>query len=144
MTVKKGDKVKVDYTGMFEDGSIFDSSKHGDHSHPLEFEVGAGHVIKGFDDAVVGMELNGEKEIKILPEEGYGLVREELVQKVPKEHIPDSDKLKAGMMLMAGTQDGHQFPVRVKAVDHTTVTVDMNHPLAGKVLKFKIKLIEVA
>jgi len=144
MAIKKGDKVKVDYTGKLEDGSIFDSSTHGDHSHPLEFEVGAGQLIKGFDEAVLGMELGDTKTITLQPEEAYGQVREELIQKVPKEMIPESDKLKPGMMLMAGTPDGHEFPVRVKDVSEKEITVDMNHPLAGKVLKFEIKIVEIA
>lgn len=142
MVVKKGDTVKVEYEGKFEDGTVFDSSsKHG--GQPLEFEVGAGHVVKGFDDAVVGMEKGEEKEITIKPEEGYGELRDELKQKVPRTALPKEQEPKEGMILMVSSPDGRQMPVKIAAVDEETVTVDLNHPLAGKTLVFKIKIVDI-
>ena len=113
MAVKKGDKIEVDYTGKFDDGTVFDTSKHGDHSHPLVFEAGAGQVIKGFDEAVIGMEVDEEKTIKITSEEGYGEHNPELIKEFPKEKIPDSEKIEVGMTLGIGLPNGQQMPVVV-------------------------------
>jgi len=139
MSVKKGDKVKVEYTGTFEDGTVFDSSEK--HGKPLEFEVGAGQVIKGFDEAMIGMETDEEKEVKIEPKEAYGDVDARLVKKVPKEQLPKDKELKAGMMLGVTLPNGQQMPAKIKEVGDTEVTVDLNHPLAGKILNFKLKLV---
>jgi FKBP-type peptidyl-prolyl cis-trans isomerase 2 len=143
MPVKSGDKVKVDYTGTLEDGTVFDSSTHGDHSHPLEFEAGSGQVIKGFDKAVIGMEVGQEKEVKISPEEAYGERREELMKEMPRSNLPEGKEPEAGMMLAMSTPDGRQIPVRIAEVKDDNVILDMNHPLAGKTLIFKIKLLEI-
>ncbi|MCB9359633.1 peptidylprolyl isomerase [Candidatus Woesearchaeota archaeon] len=144
MAVEKGNKVKVDYTGTLEDGTVFDTSTHGDHSHPLEFEAGAGQMIKGFDEAVIGMEVGQEKEITLQPDDAYGQPRSDLVQKLPKTQLPEDkrDQVKEGMTLGVGLPDGQQMPARVVAVDAESLTLDLNHPLAGKVLKFKLKLVE--
>jgi len=85
MKVKKNDKVKVEYTGSFDNGDIFDTSNHEGHSHPLEFEAGSGMVIKGFDDAIIGMELNEEKNIHLKPEEAYGTSNPRLMIKISKD-----------------------------------------------------------
>ncbi len=143
MVIKKGDKVKVDYEGTFDDGTVFDSSKHGDHSHPLEFEIGAGKVIKGFDDAITGMEKGEEKTIKLTPEQAYGHPNPQMVQKVPRDKLPKEPEPKPGMMLAFATPDGKQFPAVIKEVNDTEITIDLNHPLAGKNLNFKIKVIEI-
>ena len=143
MKVKKGDKVKVEYEGRLESGEVFDSSKHGDHSHPLEFEVGAGKVIKGFDEAVMGMEKGKEKEITIDPENAYGQPNPQLIQKVPRNKLPKEPEPKEGMMLVLATGDGRQVPARITKVNNKEVTIDLNHPLAGKKLIFKIKVIEI-
>lgn len=143
MAVKKGNKIKVDYEGKFEDGQVFDSSSHGEHSHPLEFVAGEGNVIKGFDEAVIGLEVNDEKEFTINPEEGYGEYREELKQKFPISSLPKEQEPKEGMILMIGTPDGKQFPAKIVGVDKDSVTIDLNHPLAGKKLIFKIKLVAI-
>ncbi len=142
-TIKKGGKVKLDYEGRFEDGTVFDSSTHGDHSHPLEFEVGSGQVIKGFDDAVVGMKKEEEKEFTLNPAEAYGESNPNLMQKVPRNALPKEQEPKPGMVLMVGAPDGRQFPVKITAVDKDSITVDLNHPLAGKKLIFKIKIVNV-
>jgi len=143
MAVEKGDKVTVEYEGKLEDGTVFDSSKHGDHSHPLEFVVGSGNLIKGFDENVVGMKKDEEKEFEIMPEDAYGSYREELKQDVPREILPKDPEPKEGMSLIMKTPEGGQFPVKISKVEKDTVTIDLNHPLAGKKLYFKVKVIEI-
>ncbi len=140
MPVEKGNKVKIEYTGTLEDGTVFDSSEK--HGKPLEFEAGAGLVIPGFDKAVLGMEKDEEKEVTIKPEEGYGERKEELVKAVPRDKMPKEVEPKEGLMLIMATPDGHQIPTKIVKVEDTTITLDMNHPLAGKTLKFKIKVID--
>jgi len=139
--VKAGDNVKVDYTGSFDDGTIFDSSEK--HKQPLCFQAGAKQVIPGFDNAVIGMKLNEEKTIKIQPADAYGMPRPELVQKIPKEHLPKDQEPQKGMMLMIGLPNGHQVPARITEVTDKDVTIDLNHPLAGKVLNFKLKVVGI-
>jgi peptidylprolyl isomerase len=141
--IKKGDKVKIDYTGKLDDGTVFDSSTHGDHSHPLEFEVGSGKVIPGFDNAVMGMKLDEEKDIVIEPKDAYGQPNKDLVKPIPKSQIPESDKIQKGMQLMMQTNTGQQLPVIVVDVDETNIMIDLNHPLAGKTLHFHIKVVEI-
>lgn len=142
MPVKKGDKVKVEYEGKLEDGTVFDSSKT--HGKPLEFEVGTGKVIKGFDDGIMGMELNEEKEIKIEPKDAYGDHNPQLIKKVPREQFPKEQEPKPGMMVLMGLPNGAQMPVKILEVDDKEVTLDLNHPLAGKTLLFKVKVVEIA
>ena len=141
MVVKKGDKVKVDYTGTLEDGTVFDTSMHGDHSHPLDFEVGTGQVIKGFDDAVEGMGLNEEKEFTLQPSEAYGDHNPELVKKFPRAHIPP--EAKEGMVLGMRLQNGAQIPATIVELNDHEATIDLNPPLAGKALTFKIKVVSI-
>jgi len=141
-TVAKGDKVKVEYTGTFDDGTVFDASSN--HGQPLEFEVGSGQVIKGFDDAVLGMKKGEEKKIVIPAAEAYGEVRSELHKKVPRQQLPQDQEPKVGMILALGMPNGQQFPARIIAVTKDEVTIDLNHPLAGKTLHFKIKVAEIA
>ena len=141
MPVKKGDKVKVEYKGTLDDGAVFDTSEG---KAPIEFEVGAKKVIPGFDNAVVGMEKGEEKEVKIKPEEAYGILRPDLVKKIPRTVLPKDQEPKPGMMLMMTTPDGKQFPTRLTEVTDKEVTLDLNHPLAGKTLNFKIKLVDIS
>ncbi len=143
MSIKKGDKIKVDYEGKFENGEVFDSSKHGDHAHPIEFEVGQGQVIKGFDEAVVGMEKGEEKKFEINPDEGYGEYREELKKDIPKDALPKEQEPKEGMMLMLSAPDGRQFPAKIEKVEEDKIIIDLNHPLAGKKLFFDIKIVDI-
>ncbi len=141
MAVKEGDKIKVEYTGTLEDGTEFDSTaKHG--GQPLEFEVGSGQIIKGFDNAVMGMEKDEEKEITLQPDEAYGQPNPEMVKKVPRNQLPQDQEPKVGMILALGTPDGKQFPAKITEVTDEEVSIDLNHPLAGKVLTFKIKVVE--
>ncbi len=142
MAVKNGDKIKVEYIGKLDDGSVFDSSEN--HGKPLEFEVGSGHVIKGFNDAVLGMNEGDEKEFEISPADAYGQHDPTLIQKVPREVFPQDAKIAAGLVFEAGLPTGEKVPAMIADVDENTVTVDLNHPLAGKALNFKIKLKEIS
>lgn len=143
MTVEKGDKVKVEYEGTFDDGTVFDSSKHGEHSHPLEFEVGAGNVIPGFDSAVIGMKEGEEKDVVIEAKDAYGEYKEELTKEIPRDMLPKDDRVKEGAMLMMANPQGQQFPVVVKELKEDRAKIDFNHPLAGKKLHFKIKVVSI-
>jgi len=139
-TVKKGDKVKVEYTGKLADGTVFDTSK--DRS-PLSFEVGAGQVIPGFDKALDGMELNQEKTVTIPVEEAYGPVRAELVQEIPRDKLPENPEPQVGMALVMQSPDGRKIPARITKVQDGNVTIDINHPLAGKELTFELKVVGI-
>lgn len=141
MPVKKGDKVKVDYEGRLKDGTVFDSSEK--HEQKLEFEVGASQVIKGFENAVIGMEKGQMKEIIIPVAEAYGDVNPQLIKKILKEQLPKDQEPQVGMVLVIKTPEGQQIPARITKVDEKDITVDLNHPLAGKELIFKITVLEV-
>ncbi len=140
--VQAGNTVNVDYTGTLEDGTIFDSSIN--HGQPLEFQVGSGQLIKGFDTAVLGMKKGEEKEIKLQPLEAYGESRPELIKDIPKSELPPGQEFKAGTILMMNLPNGMQIPLKVIDVKEDAVTFDLNHPLAGKVLIFKIKIVEIS
>jgi FKBP-type peptidyl-prolyl cis-trans isomerase 2 len=142
MAVKKGSKVKIHYTGTLDDGTVFDSSEN--HGKPLEFEVGAGMVIPGFEKGILGMKKGEEKNIKIKPEDAYGNPNPGLVKKIPRQHLPPEPEPKKGMMLALRTPDGRQIPAIIAEVTDEDVTIDLNHPLAGKTLNFKIKVVEVS
>ena len=140
MPVKKGDKVKIEYEGTLEDGTVFDSSKnHG----PLEFEVGTGKVIPGFENAVIGMEIGKEKTVKIEPKDAYGDPNPKLIQQVPRDQLPKEQEPQVGMFLTLTMQTNQQVPAKIMKVEKESITIDLNHPLAGKKLTFKIKLLEV-
>ena len=141
---KIGDKVKVEYHGTLEDGTVFDSSTHGDHSHPIEFQLGSKQVIPGFENAMIGMENREEKEIKLLPSEAYGDHNPELVKKLPRDRLPPEIQPKEGMILVLNAPNGIQIPTKIVKVEDSIVTIDLNHPLAGKTLKFKIKLLGIS
>lgn len=135
--VETGDKVKVEYKGTFENGEEFDSSaKFGE---PLEFTAGKGEMIKGFDNAVIGMRLNDEKTITLKPEEAYGSRDESKVIEIPKSSIADSNNLKVGMTLQS-SQAGIGTIIQIKS---DSVIIDFNHPMAGKTLIFWIKIVSI-
>lgn len=142
MPIENNSKVTLDYEGKLEDGQIFDSSKHGDHSHPLIFTVGEGNVIPGFEKAVLGMELDEEKEFEIAPEDAYGMPDERLIQEIPRNVLPAEPEPKAGMALMMQTPEGN-IPVMISEVKADSVILNLNHPLAGKKLIFKIKILKI-
>lgn len=136
--VKSGDTVAIHYTGTLLDGTTFDSS---DGRDPLEFVVGSGQIIPGLDVALPGMEVGDKKTVKIACEQAYGPVNPEMQQAVPREGIPDDIPLDVGTQLQMQTSEGQAMPVMVVAVDEATVTLDANHPLAGKDLTFDFELI---
>lgn len=138
--VKEGDIVKVHYTGKLVSGEQFDSSSG---REPLEFTVGAGQMIKGFDAAMPGMNLGEKKTINIAAEDAYGLRSEEAIIEFPKENVPADMKLETGMQLTLSNQQGHPVPVVVVEVKEAVIVLDANHFLAGKELVFDIELVEI-
>ena len=138
--VKEGDVVKVHYTGKLSNGEQFDSSVG---REPLEFTVGAGQMIKGFDAAMPGMNLGDRKTITIAPEDGYGERSEEAIIEFPKENVPPDMKLEAGMPLTLSNQAGQPVPVIVVEVKDDVIILDANHFLAGQELIFDIELVEI-
>jgi peptidylprolyl isomerase len=138
--VKQGDVVKVHYTGKLTNGEQFDSSAG---REPLEFTVGAGQMIKGFDAALPGMEVGEKKTISIPAADGYGERSDEAVIPFPKENVPEDMKLEPGMQLTLSNQNGQPVPVIVKEVKDDVVLLDANHFLAGEELVFDIELVEI-
>ena len=138
--VKEGDVVKVHYTGKLINGEQFDSSVG---REPLEFTVGAGQMIKGFDDAMPGMNLGEKKTINIAPEDAYGPRSEEAIIEFPKENVPADMKLEPGMPLTLSNQDGQPVQVIVVDVKDEVIVLDANHSLAGQELVFDIELVEI-
>ena len=146
---KQGDKVRVHYTGRLEGGEVFDSSECQDdgcgcESGPLEFTIGEGNVIPGFEAAVIGMSLGESKEVNIPMNEAYGPYQEELVGTVERTRLPEGMIPEVGGQLEVTGEDGEAFPVLITDVTETDVTLDANHPLAGRDLTFSIRLIEIA
>ena len=139
--VKEGDVVKVHYTGKLASGEQFDSSAG---REPLEFTVGAGQMIKGFDSALPGMNVGDKKTITIPPAEGYGERSDDAVIEFPKENIPEDMQLEPGMSLTLSNQQGQPVPVVVKEIKDDVVLLDANHFLAGEDLVFDIELVEIA
>ncbi len=139
--VKEGDVVKVHYTGKLSNGEQFDSSVG---REPLEFTVGAGQMIKGFDDAMPGMNPGEKKTITIAAEDGYGARSEEAIIEFPKENVPADMKLEPGMPLTLTNQAGQPVQVIVVEVKDDVIVLDANHFLAGQELIFDIELVEIA
>jgi peptidylprolyl isomerase len=138
--VKNGDVVKVDYTGSLVDGTTFDSSKG---REPLEFTVGAGQMIEGFDSAVVGMQVGQIKKVTIPAAQAYGERRENLVLEVPLDQLSTDLHPKIGDHLGMQNPNGREVEVVVTAINNTSMTVDANHALAGKDLIFEITMVEI-
>ena len=138
---KSGDTVQIHYTGTLDDGSTFDSSAG---REPLQFTLGSGQVIKGFDDGVTGMAVGEKKTIHIPCEDAYGPINPAMMQDVPREQIPDEIPLELGMMLQMQGQAGDVIPVTVANFTDDTVTLDANHMLAGKDLTFELELVSVS
>lgn len=135
-----GDTVRIHYTGTLTDGTQFDSSSGGE---PLEFKLGGGEVIPGFDSAVNGMSAGDTKTVAIPPEEAYGVRHEQLVQEVPRSALPDEVTPTVGMQLQSQSPDGQLMLLVITEVTDDTITVDGNHPLAGQTLNFDIELVEI-
>ncbi|MBO9151176.1 peptidylprolyl isomerase [Chitinophaga sp. GCM10012297] len=138
--VKSGDKVRVHYHGRLQNGNTFDSSEGRD---PLEFTVGSGQVIKGFDNGVLDMKPGDKKTLNIPVEEAYGPKSDELIMEFPKANIPADLNPEVGMELQMSNPQGQVFPVKVAAIGAEFITLDANHPLAGEALVFEIELVEI-
>ena len=145
MKVKTGDIVQVEYEGSFDNGEIFDSTSAHD-GKPLEFKVGEHQVILGFENAVIGKDLNQEFQIRIEPEDAYGQYNPNSIQKIPRDQFPTDFEPEVGMMLVIQQAHGdhsHQMPVIIKEISSNEITLDFNHPLAGKALNFKMKIVKI-
>ncbi len=137
---KSGDTVRIHYTGTLDDGTQFDSSAG---REPLEFALGGGQVIPGFDSAVDGMAVGENKTVTIAPDEAYGQRHEQLVQQVSRDALPDDMEPAVGMHLQSQSPDGQIMNLVVTEVADDTITVDANHPLSGQALTFDIELVEI-
>jgi len=138
---KNGDTVRVHYTGTLEDGTVFDSSKE---REPLQFTIGESQVIPGFEQAVIGMEPGETKAFNIPADQAYGQRREDMKVTIDRAQLPANLEPKEGQQLQLGQQEGQIMIVTVTDVTDAGVTIDANHPLAGKDLAFDIELVEVA
>jgi FKBP-type peptidyl-prolyl cis-trans isomerase 2 len=138
--IKDGDTVKVHYTGKLSDGSGFDTSTEGD---PLEFVIGEHLVIKGFEDTVRSMNSGEKKTVTIPSDEAYGPHRDELLIEAKKEELPDDVELKVGEQIIIVMKDNTEAPAKIIEIADEKVTLDANHPLAGKDLIFELELVEV-
>lgn len=140
MPIKNGDKVKVHYRGTLDDGSEFDSS-HG--REPLDFTLGEGMLIPGFEKAVIGLEKGGKVTVKIAPEDAYGEHDPQQVIPVGREQFPEDMQLEVGMTIQLQAPDGSVIDSMITEVKETEVMLDANHPLAGQALTFEIEVVEV-
>ncbi|ANI90801.1 peptidylprolyl isomerase [Arachidicoccus ginsenosidimutans] len=140
-TAKKGDKVKVHYHGKLTDGTTFDSSEG---RSPLEFEIGSGQVIKGFDDGATGLQIGEKRTVHIPAADAYGPVSEEQIVEFPRSQFPPELNPEVGMPLQMSNDQGQTFQVVIKEVKDDVVVLDANHPLAGKDLIFDIELVDIA
>lgn len=138
---KDGDTVKVHYTGTLESGEVFDTSQE---REPLEFTLGQGQLIPGFEKAVIGLNVGDSTKVDIPSGEAYGELREDLVLNVPKDQLPADVEPQVGMQLQVNQPNGQPVPVRITNITDEELTLDANHPLAGKDLSFEIELVEVA
>lgn len=138
--IKSGDTVRIHYKGTLDDGSVFDSSEGRD---PLEFTVGSGMVIVGLDKALPGMSVGEKKSVLAVADEAYGPHNPEAKQDIPRDNVPPEIPLEVGLQLQMQSPSGQVVPVVVAAVSEETVTLDANHPLAGKDLTFDIEIVSI-
>jgi peptidylprolyl isomerase len=139
-TVQIGDTISVNYIGKLESGEVFDTSEG---KQPLTFTVGSGQLIKGFDNAVIGMTTGDKKSVNLSPEDGYGARRDDLIINIAKDNVPEDMQLNIGMAVQLTDQSGNPIPATVTEIGDETVTLDVNHPLAGKVLVFDIEIVRI-
>ena len=137
--IDNGKTVKVHYTGTLDDGTVFDSSEGRD---PLTFEIGAGVVIPGFEEAVKGMAVDETRSVTIACADAYGEYNEDMCGEFPREQLPEEITPEVGMQLAMQTPDG-EMPVRITALTDDMLTLDANHPLAGQDLTFELTLVEI-
>ncbi len=136
--IEQGSIVSVHYTGKFTDGNVFDTSEG---RGPLRFKVGSGQLIPGFEIAIIGKEVGDKVTTSIPPEEGYGIIREDLIVNVPLDKMPGA--VEVGQTLEAQGDNGHSAQVIIKEVNEDHVIIDANHPLAGKELVFEIEVLSI-
>ena len=137
---QNGDKVRVHYHGKLRSGETFDSSEG---REPLEFTIGSGQVIKGFDDGVTGMATGEKKTVEIPVGDAYGEKNDEMIIEFPKDQFPPDMNPEVGMQLMMNNGQGQSFPVNIVEVKEESVVLDANHPLAGQDLIFDLELVEI-
>ncbi|MFC1858802.1 peptidylprolyl isomerase [Thermodesulfobacteriota bacterium] len=139
--VKKGDAVKIHYTGKLEDETIFDTSFDSD---PLEFTIGSGHVFSGLEQGIIGMKSGDKKTITLFPEEAFGKKNQDLIVNLEKSEFPQNTPFAVGFQLQIRGKDGFVADIKITEMTEDTVTVDANHPLAGETLIFDIELLEIS
>jgi FKBP-type peptidyl-prolyl cis-trans isomerase SlyD len=140
MKIEGKKKVTLDYTAIQEDGTVFDTSEG--HS-PLKIISNANNIVPGFEKNIAGMKEGEEKEFTVAPEEGYGERIKELIKTVEKSKVPGSEKLKEGVYVQFMSPEGYPVIALIKKIEDDKITFDMNHPLAGKTVKFKVKIVKV-
>jgi len=138
--VNKGSTIKIRYTGTFDDGTVFDSTKGHD---PLEIIIGKGLAVKGLEDELLGMETGEKKKIRISREDAYGEYKEDLIIKMKPEQLPKGFTPEVGKMLQLGKKDGEQFVVTVTKIEDDGIVLDANHPLSGKDLNFEVEIVSI-
>jgi len=139
-TAKQGKSVKVHYHGTLNDGTVFDSTYE---ESPMDFTIGDGEIIPGFEEAVEGMDEGEKKSITVEPDKAYGEYNEKGVVQVPRENLPEDIQPEMGMMLQLNTPEDQVVYVTITDMDEENVTLDANHPLAGKTLNFDIELLQI-
>ncbi len=137
---QQGDTVAVHYTGTLDNGEVFDSSRGRD---PLEFEVGSGQVIPGFDQAVEGLAVGESREVRIEPDDGYGQPRDDLIVDVDRSQFPEEVEPQVGQQVQVQVAPGQNRVATITGIDDESITLDLNHPLAGKALTFEVELVEI-
>jgi len=137
--IQLGSKVSVQYTGKLENGVTFDSNVDGE---PLEFTVGEGQLIMGFENGIMGMSKGDKRTVKIIPEDGYGPIHESLIVTIPRNNVPPD--VEVGAQLQAESQEGHPVVFVVREVNEDNVVMDGNHPLAGKTIFFDIEVLDIS
>lgn len=138
--VKKNDKVKIQYTGTLKSGTIVDKTDEGE---PIEFVAGEGQVLPGIDAAIIGMKLNEEKKFTVKAKDAFGKQDKSLIQKLPKLSHPNTPNLEKGAIITIFDKSGKSIPAKIIAIQKETITVDLNHPLAGEDLNFNVKVISI-
>lgn len=140
-TVSNGDVVTMHYTGTLDNGDVFDTSVGG---QPLQFQVGSGQIIQGFNDAILGMELGSERSFTLTPDMAYGEHDDSLMHVLPRSMVGDQFTPEVGMTIGIQMEDGMRMPATIVSVTDESLTIDMNPPLAGKTLHFKVQLVDIS
>lgn len=141
MFVQVGDRIRIEYEGFLDDGRVFDSTEF--HGFPMKLTVGAGVFLESFENALIGMKVGEQKSIRLIPSDAYGQHDSSLIEIVPRKTLPTKKELEIGTLLILRTEEGTETPAKVIDLNDEDVTVDLNHPLAGITLNYRITLIEV-